>query len=160
MFRPHKGDCTQCPRTETLIVVKKGLCQWCNHEKKKAKGKTCSKILKAVDPDYKKPIGEREVFQQIAEEREWVCFVTGQKLMELTATQFMHVLPKALNKYPLFKLYKDNIQLASNEVHYKWDFVPRSELKKDPRFDKLFALEEELKLKYEQFKKQRLWERF
>jgi len=100
----------------------------------------------------KSPTGEKEVFEEIAEEREWTCFVTGATLYELTATQFMHVLPKALNKYPLFKLYKPNIQLATNEAHYAWDFVPRSELKKDRRFDKLFELEEKLKEEYKLLK--------
>lgn len=100
----------------------------------------------------KTPTGEKEVFEEIAEEREWTCFVTGATLYELTATQFMHVLPKALNKYPLFKLYKPNIQLATNEVHFKWDHTPRSELKKDPRFDKLFELEEKLKEEYKLLK--------
>lgn len=95
-----------------------------------------------------KATGEKEVFAEIAEEREWVCFVTGEKLWELTPTQFMHVLPKALNKYPKFKLYAKNIVLASNDVHYKWDFTPRAELRKDPTFDKLFKLEEELKSQY------------
>ena len=102
----------------------------------------------------KKGTGEAEVFAEIAEEREWICFVTGRHLSGLTPTQFMHVLPKALNKYPLFKLYKPNIQLASDEVHYAWDFKPRSELRKDRRFDKLFELEAELKEEYKNLKSQ------
>ena len=96
----------------------------------------------------RKATGEKEVFTEIAEEREWVCFVTGQKLWTLAPTSFMHVLPKALNRYPNFKLYKPNIQLVIDEVHYKWDFTPREELKKDPVFDKLFKLETELKQEY------------
>lgn len=109
--------------------------------------KTRKPILKP-----KKGTGEKEVFEEIAEEREWVCFVTGATLYELTATQFAHVLPKALNRYPLFKLYKPNIVLLSNEAHYSWDFVPRSELRKDRRFDKLFELEEKLKEEYKLLK--------
>jgi hypothetical protein len=113
------------------------------------------KASKASFSKARKPVfkpkegtGQAEIFEEISEEREWRCFVTDTRLMELTATQFMHVLPKALNKYPLFKLYKKNIQLATNEVHFKWDHTPRSELRKDRRFDKLFALEEELKQEY------------
>jgi len=94
------------------------------------------------------PSGEKEIFADIAEKREWFCFVTDEKLWELTPTQFMHVLPKALNKYPKYKHYEPNIVLVTNEVHYKWDFTPRSELRKDPRFDKLFELEEHLKSIY------------
>ena len=95
-----------------------------------------------------KVTGEAEIFAEIAEEREWICAVTGEKLWELTPTQFLHVLPKALNRFPKYKLYKKNIVLASNEVHRKWDFSPRSELRKDPQFDVLFELEEELKNQY------------
>jgi hypothetical protein len=107
-------------------------------------------VLRRVFP--KKPTGEREIFAEIASERDWRCYVTGVELRELTATQFAHVLAKALNKYPLFKLYKKNIVLLADEIHYAWDFKPRSELKKDPRFDKLFALEEELKEEYKLLK--------
>ena len=95
-----------------------------------------------------KSSGEKEIFTEIAEEREWVCFVTGEKLWELTPTQFLHVLPKALNRYPKYKLYKKNIVLGTNEVHFKWDKSPRSELRKDPKFDELFELEEELLNQY------------
>ena len=175
MFKPHIGICI-CHNDKRLIVVKKGYCAEGNYEKKQKdkninklpgidfKKKDCSvrKKIKVSD-SYKrnfsrvfqssiKPTGEKEVFQEIAGEREWICFVTGTPLTELTATQFMHVLPKALNKYPLFKLYKKNIQLAADEIHYAWDFKPRSELKKDPRFDKLFELEEELKQEYKLLK--------
>lgn len=100
-----------------------------------------------------KVTGEKELFEEIAIEREWVDFVTGEKLWQLTPTQFIHVLPKALNRYPLFKLYKKNIVLGSNETHFKWDKVPRSELRKDPQFDKMFALEEELKKEYLELKR-------
>lgn len=246
MFKPHIGDCVECPRKGVIIPVKSGLCQYCNHEKKQRnKSKTIPKgvsgcadegaigdfeegteydrngvltgsrqnsngrqaanvsglrrMLRSQTPfgreqqknggdiselsseDHtpehgrpsrkmdqatksqngkaRKPIfkpkkgtGQAEIFAEIAEEREWICFVTQKSLMELTATQFMHVLPKALNKYPLFKLHKTNIQLATNEIHYLWDHTPRSELRKDRRFDKLFALEEQLKNEYKLLK--------
>lgn len=96
----------------------------------------------------RKVTGERNVFEEIAEEREWICFVTGEKLWELKPSQFLHVLPKALNRFPKYKLYKENVVLASDLVHRMWDFAPRSEVKKDKRFNKLFALESELKAKY------------
>lgn len=99
----------------------------------------------------KKGTGEKEIFEEIAAEREWVCFVTQKNLMELTATQFGHVLPKALNKYPLFKLHKPNIQLFSNEIHYRWDHMPRSTLV-EPMWKKLFELEAELKEEYKNLK--------
>lgn len=188
MFKPHIGSCNNCPRTQTWIVVKSGLCQYCNHERKqrnksktrpktyrnlstagyikeseshqsrwssrKVDQKAKSSFRKTRKPIFKpkKGTGQAEIFAEIAEEREWICFVTQKSLMELTATQFMHVLPKALNKYPLFKLHKPNIQLATNEIHYLWDHTPLSELRKDRRFDKLFALEEQLKNEYKLLK--------
>ena len=96
-----------------------------------------------------KVTGEMELFEEIAEERPWDCFVTGEQLFELTPTQFMHVLPKALNKYPKMKLYKDNIVLASNDTHYKWDHTPRSQLIGDG-WDRLRKLEAELKARYKE----------
>ncbi len=92
--------------------------------------------------------GESTIFEEIASEREWKCFVTGLKLPYLSATSFMHVLPKALNKYPKMKLHKPNIVLASDEIHYQWDFIARSVTKQNPLFDKLFKLEAELKEEY------------
>lgn len=113
--------------------------------------KKAKKPIKRTSLKYKrKRTGEGELFMDIATERPWVCFVTGETLYQLVATSFLHVLPKALNKYPKFKLFPKNIVLATNDVHFKWDKSPRSELKKDPRFDKLFDLEEELKEEYKQ----------
>jgi hypothetical protein len=113
--------------------------------------KKAKKPIKRTRIKYKpKNTLQVDTFEEIAEERPWVCFVTGEPLKELTATQFMHVLPKALNKYPKFKNHKPNIVLATNDVHFKWDHTPRSELRKDPRFDKLFYLEIQLKEEYKQ----------
>jgi hypothetical protein len=151
MFSPHWGVCVEC-KDDNFIVVKRGFCSRCNHKfktaKKKAEGKSLPKKY------ARKATGEKDVFEEIAAEREWVDYVTGEKLWELTPTQFIHVLPKALNKYPLFKLYKKNIILGTNETHFKWDKAPRSEIRKDKRFDKLFALEEELKQEYTIWKKE------
>jgi len=142
MFKPFYGTCSQCDN-EGMLVVKKLLCARCNHKNKQAKKKAAGK--KTGGYKYiREATGEKELFEEIASEREWIDYVTEEKLWKLTPTQFLHVLPKALNKYPLFKLYKKNIVLGSDETHFKWDKVPRSELKKDQRFDKLFALEAEL----------------
>jgi len=150
-FKIHYGRCSQCNKDEQLIVIAKGICQMCNHKNKEAKKKATGK--KTGGYKYiREATGEKELFEEIASEREWVDYVTEERLWRLTPTQFLHVLPKALNKYPLFKLYKKNIVLGSDETHFKWDKVPRSELKKDPRFDKLFALEAELIEEYKTLK--------
>lgn len=95
-----------------------------------------------------KKTGQIEIFEEIAAEREWRCYVTGNVLKELKPINFMHVLAKGLNKYPKMKLHKPNIQLVEDDVHFRWDHCPRSELYKDPRFDKLFDLELRLKREY------------
>ena len=151
MFKPHTNICSQCG-DEALVVVKKLLCARCNHKNKEAKKKASGKKTGGYK-FVKKATGEKNLFEDIAAEREWVDYVTGEPLRQLTPTQFLHVLPKALNKYPLFKLYKKNIVLGSDETHFKWDKAPRSELRKDPQFDKLFALEEELIEEYRNLKK-------
>lgn len=95
-----------------------------------------------------KDTGQIYTFTEIAEEREWACYVSGEKLWQLKGNQFLHVLSKALNKYPKFINHKPNIVLATDEIHHLWDHTPRSELKNDARFDKLFRLESELKEEY------------
>lgn len=118
--------------------------------KKGMPDKKAKKPLKRTRIKYK-PKGSDlpDVLEEIAANREWVCFVTDVKLWCLTATSFAHVLPKALNKYPKFRTYDRNIVLVADEIHYLLDHTPRSELKKDPRFNKLFALEADLKEEYE-----------
>lgn len=98
----------------------------------------------------KKDTGQTSVFEAIAETREWACFIYGDKLWQLTATSFGHVLPKALNKYPLMKCDERNIVLLSERAHREWDFSPRSELKDRPEWEKMFILEKELKEIYKQ----------
>lgn len=142
-FKPHYGYCKFCDKDDKLIVVKSLHCQKCNHELKQSKKKQAGK--KTGGYVYKRvATGETSLFEAIAETREWKCFVTGAYLSVLTPTQFMHVLPKALNKYPKMKLYKDNIVLATDEIHRRWDFSPRSELV-EPYWKPLFELEAQLK---------------
>lgn len=172
MFKPHIGNCNTCSRTETWIVIKAGLCQYCNHEKKQSNTsnirrgvrheinergnkKGISKVIRRVSS--KKPTGEREVFQGIADNLRdrWNCFVCGRPLGDLTASNFAHVLPKALNKYPLFKLNPDNIRLLCHDsygsCHHRFDKEPRSTLT-EPMWQPLFDLEAQLKEEYKQLK--------
>lgn len=152
MFKPHYGYCKFCEQDNQLIVVKAGYCQKCNYDQKQAKKKAAGK-KSGPYRFVKKATGEAEVFEEIAEEREWRCYVTGEPLRHLTPTSFMHVLSKALNKFPLFKLHKPNIQLVKDDIHFRWDHTPRSELT-EPYWEKLFKLEEELKNEYKTVTKQ------
>lgn len=100
----------------------------------------------------KKDTGQVDTFTEIAEEREWYDWITGEKLWKLEAINFAHVLPKALNKFPLYKCYSPNIILVTAETHRKIDFWPESDLRKDPAFDKFFKLRDPVKNNFTQFR--------
>jgi len=159
MFKPHIGSCNFCPRTDVMIAVKSGACIYCNHENKQKAKKAAGK--KTGGYKYiREATGEGEIFAEILNEREPVCFVCGEPITLVMPHNFMHILPKG--KYEAFRLYKPNIQLACFKIiaqndgngnptqghHYDWDFKPESELRKNPLFDKVFELEARLKEEY------------
>lgn len=152
MFKPHFATCV-CHNQKRLIVVKKGYCKEGNEAQKKAKkladGKKPSKSFKSYS--FKEPTGEAEMFEQVSKERPWICFICDKKLFQLTPSNFLHVLPKALNKFPKMKLYPKNIVLGCHDsessCHNRWDKSPRSELT-EPMWKKMFKLEVELLEEY------------
>ena len=97
----------------------------------------------------KKPSGEKEIFLEIWEERPHHSQISGEPIHEATASNFMHVLPKAQNKYPLFKLNKQNIVLATDEEHFLWDNM-RYKIINDPKWQWVFQLETSLKKQYKE----------
>ncbi|MES3018161.1 MAG: hypothetical protein V4721_10290 [Bacteroidota bacterium] len=97
----------------------------------------------------KKPTGEKAVFEEIYEERPHASQVSGNPILYPTPSNFLHVLPKGKNKYPLFKLNKQNIILGTDDEHYLWDHC-RMQIKDDPMWAPIFELEASLK---EQYKK-------
>lgn len=96
----------------------------------------------------KEPTGEAAVFAQIWKERPHKSQISGKEIKEATATNFLHVLPKAKNKYPEFKLLKQNIVLGTKEEHFIWDNARHKAVGKD--WDFMYALEHALKIKYDQ----------
>ena len=68
----------------------------------------------------KKVTGEAVVFDMIREEREHVSFISGIGV-PCIAHNFAHCLSKAENRYPKFKLRKDNIVLLSEQEHELYD---------------------------------------
>lgn len=97
-----------------------------------------------------KPTGEKFVFEGIANSREHKSFVSGTKLFDLRASNFAHVLPKAKNKYPEFKLNPQHIVLLTDDEHHEWDHGIREELRKRPEWNKMFELEEQAKQEYKE----------
>ena len=90
----------------------------------------------------KKATGEKELFAEIISERT----IGGKTYSEVSAEiienpshmNCAHIISKAQNKYPLFKLRKDNIAILTLEEHFMLDQGDVSELKKDRRWNWLF----------------------
>ncbi|SEW21694.1 hypothetical protein SAMN05428988_3238 [Chitinophaga sp. YR573] len=82
---------------------------------------------------------DSEFYQEIWEERNGICEITGQSLgTEPLSTMFHHLLPKA--KYPQFRYCKWNIMMVKPEIHQQIeqdiDKVPAAKKK----FEELMAL--------------------
>ena len=131
------------------FTLKNNMSEFRPYPKQGTKPKKDAKPIKRTRIKYKKKdSGQISVFENIAETREWACFCCGIKLWQLTATSFSHLLPKALNKYPLYKTYDRNIILLCDKCHYTLDHQPRSIIINDPKWEKVLILEKELKAQY------------
>lgn len=94
----------------------------------------------------KEPTGEKQVFELIWKERPHKSQISGEAIKEGGAENFLHVLPKAQNKYPEFKLLKQNIVLGTAEEHDIWDKARHKAVGK--KWDYMYAVEYALKIKY------------
>lgn len=116
---------------------------------------------KAKKEKPKLPTGELSVFNQIFDERERKCFITGKPLADKAYYAglknfhqiFHHVLPKGL--YPRFRLEKENIIMVLPEIHDRIETRSMSDLLlENPNYQKLFDLKSSLKSIYnERFNK-------
>lgn len=160
-FKVHYGTCSNiyCNETNPLIVVKNGLCQRCNYNKKQAEKKKSGKKIEKYNY-VREATGEGELFEEIMKgfgDEPVKCFVCGRRITLLMPHNFAHVLPKG--KYSSFRLYKPNIVILCHLIvadetgqgcHHAWDFRPRSEIKDKQKWQKMFELEEELKNKHKE----------
>lgn len=96
----------------------------------------------------RKPTGELEIFLSIWAERPHVCQVCTDPIPEPTPTNFAHVIPKAQNKYPKFKLNKQNILILCPCCHRLWDQGVRAGIRHDAKWYWVFELEASLKEQY------------
>jgi len=104
---------------------------------------------------------QSEIFMEIWEERPHVSFLSGRPINIMPGTDlwyvcFAHVLSKALNKFPRYKLYKPNVQLLLPEEHTLLDHGysdQRERYAKEYNCDwnKIYELSETLKLQYPYF---------
>ncbi len=118
-------------------------------EKNKDKPKKIAKPLNRTAITRKKePTGELEVFEKIWRDRPHESFINKEPLYQFNVSYFAHVLSKAENRFPKFKLYPKAIRMLTLEQHHKWDKTPRSALRLLPEWDKMFELEAELIAEY------------
>lgn len=114
-------------------------------EKNKDKPKKVYQLKRTQLTYKRKPTGELELMKSMWDNmKEHKSFISGTKINEFNVRNFAHVLPKAQNRYPKFKLHPDNIVLLTYEEHFLWDNGVREDLKKLPEWDKMFKLEAEL----------------
>lgn len=90
--------------------------------------------------------GQLDLFKKIWQERGPYSQISGEYLGEFNVSLFAHVLPKAKNKYPLFKLNPQNIIIISIAEHFLWDNARYKCT--DPKWKQMFELENALKEKY------------
>ena len=122
-------------------------------EKNKDKPKKVQKPLKRVPLSYKRePTGELVIMKAMWDNmKEHKSFINSEPIHVFNVRNFAHVLPKAQNRYPKFKLYEDNIKLLTYEQHDMWDNGVREDLRKLPEWNKMFELEAELIEEYKLF---------
>ncbi len=98
-----------------------------------------------------KNISQIDIFEQIWKERPHKCFVCDRPIYDATASNFAHVLSKAKNKYPKFKLNPRNIVLLCHDSehshHFDYDNKPHSDLK-GIEWNKMFQLQSQLLTEY------------
>jgi hypothetical protein len=111
--------CPECGQYSSLAY-----CKLCQPKPKKKKG------------------GEKDLFLEIWNERPHVSEVSGKPIKEFDIRCFSHTLTKGA--YPSMRLSKKNIVLMTPEEHHEWEFTDR----KDPKWDKIKKLEQELKQEY------------
>jgi len=102
----------------------------------------------------RKPTGELDLFREIWNTRQRVSFLSGLPIRFFDVKNFAHVLPKGQNKFPKYKLKKENIILLTDMEHHLLDhgtIDERTEYEKyhNCSFNTIQILYEKLKLEYE-----------
>ena len=155
-----EGICEECTDNKVKRLAKRRppLCgyHYQAQQRKKSFEKNKDKpkkvyALKRTPLTYKrKPTGELPVMKRIwASTKEHKSFISDEPIKKFHVRNMAHVISKAKNKYPEFKLYVPNIRILTWKEHDQWDNGVREDLKKLPEWNKMFELEEKLKLEYQ-----------
>ena len=125
---------------------------YCNYHQYKRTDKKKKERKVYIISKRKKATGEAKIFNEIAQEREPVSFISEINV-PLVAGNFAHVLSK--KQRPDLRLKKINIVLLTEQEHYLYDFGTESQReiyakeKKEEfitvNWDKLFKLRDGLK---------------
>lgn len=136
-------------------VFAKKLCKY--HQNLRTDKKPTQKKRSTIKAKIK-PSGERTIFDLIWNTRDRISFVSGKSLQQYEGTDFYpnlfaHVLSKAQNRYPKFKLYDRNIVLLTPDEHYLLDFGTEEQREKyaeehNCSWQPLYDLRDELKKNY------------
>jgi len=105
------------------------------------------KKIKAKKPlsKYRKPTGEKALFEEIWNERGPYSQINNEYLGEFNICFFSHILPKG--KYPKFRLKKQNVIIKSFDQHFSWEHQ-KSTLINNPEWKWIFELQDSLKKQY------------
>ena len=102
----------------------------------------------------KKATGQLDLFKEIHKERKPLCQVCGRSLIGFSVIWFAHIIPKGT--YKKFMLRKKNIALMCPVCHYKYDHQT-DKARKDPRFEWVFKLGDQLRRQYERMRQANLF---
>jgi len=88
--------------------------------------------------------GEFALFVEIWKERPHYSEISGEPLGSFNVAFFSHILSKG--EYPEMRMDKRNIVLKTIKEHMEWETGNREKLMNNPKWKKVFDLQEELKL--------------
>jgi|SRR6056297_1890308 len=157
----------------TNPVFAKNLCKYHQYKRKLAtkksrEGKYTKEKRKSLKRAYIKPRANKkpkvdfgfntqiEMFNFIWKNEPHVCFLTGKPIKKYDLRIMAHCLRKG--RYTYWKLNPDNIRLLQPYVHHAVDNYEDHfpEIFPEIDFKKWFDLQEEMKIKYEEFKRKNL----
>jgi hypothetical protein len=137
-------------------VFGKGFCKMHQYLRTDKKPKPLKK--KAIKPKTRENSGQAALFLSIWYSSDRLSFLSGKPLDRYAGTDFFpnlfaHVLSKAQNKYPKFKLYANNIILLTPEEHTLFDHGTIEQREKYGKlngcdWEKVYKLKDELIKEY------------
>lgn len=116
--------CNQCKKVKP-VRNSRGVCVYC------VRGNNSQNKEKIKPPrTFKKPTGEKALFEEIWLEREHFC-------ANLSCRKFLGSAPKvhffshrkSKGAYPQLRLLKENIDLLCQACHYEWDFGDKNKIR-------------------------------